>query len=288
MEQRKIQVPGKLTLTTIDAMCPQLHSVKNGEEILFDLSEVHFVTPDALLLLVTSSKFCHEKTHRPVVWARVNVDVRSYMDRMDINSLPFISLEHPPLFKRYRYDKSDTLIEVSTIANTQEIGCAIIQTKKILERWLPNGSYANLMDISTLFKETFENSIEHSSLEPSNGVCYYTLQKYTRADHTTEIQIAVGDMGVGIFGSQKRKYPDTKDDADAIIQALQFGRSGRLDGGGGMGFANVRDALGNLNGHLTIRSGKARVEYPHKKNVIRIFRHGTNYPGTQIFFKCRA
>ena len=144
------------------------------------------------------------------------------------------------------------------------------------------------MNLSTLFKETFENSIEHSSVEPSNGVCYYTLQRYIHPDKTTEIQIAVGDVGIGILGSQKRKYPDTKDDADAIIQALQYGRSGRLDGSGGMGFANVREALKSLNGHLTIRSGRARVEYPYKKNVIQICRHSTNYPGTQIFFRCRA
>lgn len=287
MKQRRVKVPSKLALNTIDSMCPQFYSLMSDEKALFDLSDVSFVTPDALLLLVTSSKLCYEKTQQPTMWVNANSEIRSYMDRMRINSLPFIFLEHPPFFKKRQYGKSDALIEVSTITSDQEIGNAIMKTKGILKRWLPNGSYANLMDISTLFKETFENSIEHSGTEPSKGVCYYTLQKYARADHTTEIQIAVGDIGVGILGSQKRKYPDTKDDAEAIVQALQHGRSSRKDGGG-MGFANMRDALGNLNGHLTIRSGKARVEYPHKKNLIQILRHGTSYPGTQIFFKCRA
>lgn len=287
MEQRRIKIPSKLTLSTIDLMCPRLCSLMSKEKTLFDLSDVNFVTPDALLLLVTSSKLCYEKTQQPVVWVNANSEVRSYMDRMHINSLQFVFLEHPPFSLKRQYGKSDALIEVSTIANDQEIGNAIMQTKEILKRWLPNGSYANLMDISTLVKETFENSIEHSGTELSKGVCYYTLQKYARADHTTEIQIAVGDIGVGILGSQKRKFPDTKDDAEAIVQALQNGRSSRMSGGG-IGFANMRDALGNLNGHLTIRSGKARVEYPYKKNIIQILRHGTSYPGTQIFFKCRA
>lgn len=287
MDQRKIKIPSKLTLITIDEICPQLHTLKSGEKVLFDLSDVRFVAPDALLLLVTSSKFCFKKAQQPVEWVNADSEVRTYMDRMYINNLPFVHLEHPPLFQKRQYSKSDALIEVSTIASDKEIGNAIVHTKKILERWLSNGPHANLMNISTLFKETFENSIEHSGAGLSNGVCYYTLQKYTRGN-ITEIQIAVGDIGIGILGSQQRKYPGTKDDVDAIIQALKFGRSGRIDGEGGMGFANVRDALANLDGHLTIRSGRARVEYPHKKNIFRILRQEESYPGTQIFFKVRA
>lgn len=287
MEQKKIKVPYPLTVKSVDIMCRQLQFLDNTEKLLFDFSDVKFITPEALLLLVTTSKLYYEKISCPILWANVDRKILSYLDRMEISKLEFVILEHH-FFQRYQHGKSDALIELSTIANSQEIGRAIVQTKEILKRWFPNSSQEYIQNLSTLFKETFENSIEHSSTIPSNGFCYYTLQKYSHTDGTTEIQIAVGDIGIGILGSQRRKYPTTRDDAEAIIQALSQGRSGRVNGGGGMGFANVREALGYLNGHLTIRSGKARVEYPCSKNIARILRHSISYQGTQIIFKCRA
>lgn len=287
MEQRKITVPHSLTVKNVDIMSQQLQFLDNAEKLLLDFSDVGFITPEALLLLVTTSRLCYEKTSRPILWVNIERKILSYLDRMEVNKLPFVQLEQN-LFPRYPHRKSDALIELSTIANAQEIGRAIVQTKEILRRWFPSSSDDYIQNLSTLFKETFENSIEHSSVVPSNGFCYYALQKYSHPDDTTEIQIAVGDIGVGILGSQRRKYPTTRDDAEAIIQALSKGRSGRIDGGGGMGFANVRTALEYLNGHLTIRSGKARVEYPCSKNITRILRHNMSYQGTQIIFKCRA
>lgn len=287
MEQKNIQVPDKLTLLSVDGMYSQLQSINFGECAVFDLSNVKFVTPEALVLLVTASDLFHKKTGQVIMWKNANPNVRSYMDRMNINDLPFVSLEHPIFFKKRQYTKSNALIELSTIANSQEIGRAIIRTKEILNQWFPNSSQNYVRNLSTLFKESFENSIEHSSPTPSNGFCYYALQKYTRSNNTPEIQIAVGDIGIGILASQKRMYPATKDDADAIIQAL-YGRSGRISGNGGMGFANIREALEYTDGRLTIRSGKARIDYLHKKSPAHIYRHSSNYPGTQIIFKCRA
>lgn len=287
MEQKNIQVPDKLTLLSVDGMCSQLQSMNFGECAVFDLSNVKFVTPEALVLLVTASDLFHKKTGQVVMWKNANSNVRSYMDRMNINDLPFILLEHPFFFKKRQFAKSNALIELSTIANSQEIGGAIIRTRDILNQWLPNSSQNYIRSLSTLFKESFENSIEHSSAEPSNGFCYYALQKYSCSDDTTEIQIAIGDIGVGILVSQKRMYPSTKDDVEAIIKALD-GRSGRTSGNGGMGFANIRETLNCVNGHLTVRSGRARIEYPRKKSPAHIYRHNISYPGTQIIFKCRA
>lgn len=287
MEHRNIKIPGRLTLSSIDEISSLLHSINRSENVIFDLANVEFVTPEALVLLVTASNLCHEKTNQIIMWKNVNPNVRSYMDRMNINDLPFILLEHPFSFKKRQYTKSNTLIELSKIANSQEIGGAIIRTREILNQWFPNSSQNYVRNLSTLFKESFENSIEHSSFIPSNGVCYYALQKYNRSNNTSEIQIAVGDIGIGILASQKRMYPSTKDDAEAITKAL-YGRSGRIGGNGGMGFANIREALECVNGCLSIRSGRARIEYSYKNTAARIYRHNINYPGTQTIFKCRA
>lgn len=210
MEQKNIQVPDKLTLLSVDGMYSQLQSINFGECAVFDLSNVKFVTPEALVLLVTASDLFHKKTGQVIMWKNANPNVRSYMDRMNINDLPFVSLEHPSFFKKRQYTKSNALIELSTIANSQEIGRAIIRTKEILNQWFPNSSTNYVRNLSTLFKESFENSIEHSSPTPSNGFCYYALQKYTRSNNTPEIQIAVGDIGIGILASQKECIPQPK------------------------------------------------------------------------------
>lgn len=269
MEQRNIKIPDKLALISIDKICSPLHSINNSEKTIFDLSDVEFVTPEALVLLATASKLCHEKTNKIVTWKNVNPNVRSYMDRMNINDLPFVSLEHPFFFQKRQYAKSNALIELSTIANSREIGGAILRTREILNCWFPTRSQNYIRSLSTLFKESFENSIEHSSSIPSNGFCYYALQKYNRSDNTTEIRIAVGDVGVGILASQKRMFPSTKDDADAIMAALD-GRSGRISGNGGMGFANIREALECVNGCLTIRSGKQGLNI-YAKSLALVF-----------------
>ena len=143
------------------------------------------------------------------------------------------------------------------------------------------------MHLSTLIKETVENSIEHSSAEPSNGFCYYVLQKYGHADGTTEVQIAVGDTGVGMLASQRRVHPSTKNDAEALLEAVWNGRSGR-EGGGGMGYINIKESLAPLHGKVYIRSGRAHLEHIAGDSYARIFRYSYSCPGTQIVFQCRA
>ena len=82
-------------------------------------------------------------------------------------------------------------------------------------------------------------------------------------------------------------YPDTRDDAEAIFQAIINGRTGRLNGRGGMGFASVKTALEPVNGVLTIRSGKGLGVYDPVKAKLKIYRRSANYPGTQILFKIK-
>ncbi len=206
---------------------------------------------------------------------------------MNINELDFISIERPSIFKRHSYEKSDALVELSVIKDMQQIGSAIRQTRDVLTRWFPDSGNSCKLHISTLIKETVENSIEHSSAEPSNGFCYYVLQKYGHADGTTEVQIAVGNTGVGMLASQRRVHPSTKNDAEALLEAVWNGRSGR-ESGGGMGYINIKESLAPLHGKVYIRSGRAHLEHVAGDSYARIFRHSYSCPGTQIVFQCRA
>ena len=283
-----IKIPANLTMTSVDEIYRAALRVSEPCLIRFDFSGVSFVTPQSLLLLVTASRFFHDNFGCVIEWNAIKLEVLSYMDRMNISDIDFVRIERPSFFQRRGYKKSDALVELSTIRDRQEIGNAILETKNVFSSWLPDSGNECRHHLLTLIKETVENSVEHSSTIPSNGFCYYTLQKYTLYNGKTEIQIAVGDTGIGMLASQRRVHPSTKDDAEAIIKALMDGRSGREIGGGGMGYVNIRESLEPLHGEICIRSGKAHVEHIAGASYARIYRHTLSCPGTQIIFKCRT
>ena len=249
--------------------------------------KVTFVTPCAIILVVTASKFWCNRFNHTVEWKNINSNVLSYMDRMNISELDFIDIERPSLFKRKNYQKSDVLVELSVIKDIQQASSAIRKTKDILDRWLPSSHKTCKFNLATLIKETVENSIEHSSADPSNGSCYYLLQKYGYSNGSTQIQIAVGDSGVGMLTSQRRVYPTTKDDAEALVNAVMHGKSGRKSGGG-MGYVTIREALGPLNGKILVRSGRAHIVHAAGQSYASIYRHSCFSSGTQIVFLCNA
>lgn len=282
----KLVIPKTLTMTTIDDLYCSVLNLHDLDCVLLDLSNVEFVTPQGLMLLVTLSRFINEKYGYYTIWCKAKAKIISYLDRMNMNKLDFIRIDHQYSSATANQRESDALVEFTEIKNAEHLGKAIVQTKNVLRHWFPDSQGTHEKHISTLIMETVENSIEHSSAKPSEGSCYYVLQKYQYRDGNVEVQIAVGDMGIGMLASQRQKYPSTKDDLEAIKEAFLYGRSGRLSGGGGMGYASVREALGPLKGRVAIRSGKAHIEYQAGMNGVKIYRHGFSYPGTQIFFAC--
>lgn len=283
-----VSVPDRLTVSTVDNIYIAAQSLRKGDTLIFDFSKVNFVTPESLILLVTSSKQMSNRCGSVVKWSGIKGDVLGYMDRMNINEFDFINIIRPSIFNRRNYVKSKDLVELTLIKDADQIGSAVLRTRQVLNQWLPDSDSVCRQHLLTLIKETVENSVDHSSEEPSEGTCYYVLQKYNRPGGECEIQIAVGDVGVGMLLSQRRVYPSTKDDAEAINQALMYGRSGRVLGSGGMGYANIREAMAPLQGHISIRSGRAHLEHWAGANFARIYRHDFSCPGTQIIFKCRA
>lgn len=282
-----VKLPDNLLMGSVDELYRVAILPQGDDGIIFDFENVSFVTPHNLILIVTASRYLSDRYNRAVTWKRIRPEILGYMDRMNINELDFVNIERPSIFKRHSHEKSDALVELSVIKNMQQIGSAIRQTREVLTRWFPDSGNSCKLHLSTLIKETVENSIEHSSAEPSNGFCYYVLQKYGHRDGTTEVQIAVGDTGVGMLASQRRVYPLTKNDAEALLEVVMNGRSGR-ESGGGMGYVNIRESLAPLHGTVYIRSGRAHLEYDAGKSYARIFRHPYSCPGTQIVFQCRA
>lgn len=288
MENRyTVRIPENLSMVSVDELYRVALTPQGTCNVIFDFIDVSFVTPHSLILIVTASRYLRDRFNSVVEWTNIRPDVLGYMDRMNISELEFISIIRPSIFRRLSYQKSDALVELSVINNTQQIGSTILQTKKVINRWFPESQKECRLHLSTLIKETVENSIEHSSSQPSNGFCYYVLQKYGHSDGSTEVQIAVGDTGIGMLASQRRVYPTTKDDAEALIEAVMYGRSSR-EMGGGMGYVNIKESLAPLHGKIFVRSGRAHIEHIAGASHAKIYRHPFSCPGTQIVFQCRA
>ena len=283
-----INVPDRLSMDSADELYRASFSNLQGISwIVFDFAKVTFVTPLSIILVVTASSFWCNRFNHSVEWKNIDSKVLSYMDRMNISELDFIEIKRPFLFKRRNYQKSDVLVELSVIKNIQQASSAIRKTKNILDYWLPGSHKTCKLNLATLIKETVENSIEHSSVDLSSGSCYYLLQKYGYSDGSTQVQIAVGDAGVGMLTSQRRVYPATKDDAEALINAVMHGKSGRKTGGG-MGYVTIRESLEPLKGKIRIRSGRAHIVHAAGQPYANIYRHSCFSPGTQIVFECNA
>ncbi len=223
-------------------------------------------------------------------WNNVSKDVSAYLERINISNLSFIKFKLPPVWDRLSRGsmKSSTLIELRSINDWKSCADAVKQTKEILLQWFPNKLGRSTNDICSLLSETAENSIDHSSPIPGEGYCFYILQKY-RIDGKDQIQIAVGDIGIGIRNSLKRATPEiVSNDVLAIKKALFRGLSGRVDKSGGLGYIRVREILMQREGTIQIRSGFGSLTYSSLSDEQQSTPHRCSFWGTQTYFTISA
>ncbi len=286
-----IKLNGPITIAkgNFDNLITDINSMDNSDQLQLDFENITFVNPEALILLASASKLAYEKSRRPVIWKEIKTDVYSYIERVNISNLSFIVIKKPKNFVKFNRaaSQSSNLVEFSVVSNWKEISDVIGKTKGVLNRWFSDKDMAYRRNLTTIVKETIENSIDHSGQKSNEGICYYAVQKYFHKDGTIEVQIAVGDVGVGMLESLRRVHPSTKDDVEAIRGALIEGKSGRETRRGGLGYRTIKTALESLNGNLTIRSGRASVWYA-SNCPLRVYRQKPIFPGTQIIFHCKG
>ena len=270
----------------IDGFLTQIEKLSIDEHIALDLGKIDFINPSNLIMLITTSKVIFERTGQKISWINVSRNVSAYLERVNINDLSFIDFKLPSVWEMlYRgVRKSNTLIELQTIGDWKSCGDAIKRTKEILLQWFPNQLGRPTNDICSLLSETAENSIDHSSASPGQGYCFYILQKYHK-EGKDQIQIAVGDIGIGIRNSLKRVAPDfVSNDLLAIKRALLKGMSGREDKSGGLGYIRVREILKQRGGTIEIRSGYGSIIYSANPEKQLTTEHRCSFPGTQTIF----
>jgi hypothetical protein len=244
---------------------------------VFELSNLSFFPPEAVLSLVCASRLWHAMTGHAVEWRLENEDTLRYLERMDILSVFADCITVPALpSDLWSRGSSGNLMEIKTLSDDLEQNSLndvphVLATAQAL---LLGRVTADRMGAAcTLLSEVTQN-VTHSG---SQG---YALMQIYKAGSGRRVHIAVGDTGRGIPDSLRGKYPHVGQPSHYLKKSLESGVSSRASGNG-LGLYQVQHLVRNGGGTLTIRSDTAMLQIYEGKvyqwdNLARI-------PGTQVF-----
>jgi len=259
-----------------DSFIPQLMQ-GNVRGAIFELSNLSFFPPEALLSLLCASRLWYRMTGHAVEWRLGNEDTLRYLERMDVLSVFADCLTAPaPPSDLWSRGSSGNLMEVRTLSDELEQNSLndVPHILAIAQDLLLGRVTAERMGAAcTLLSEVTQN-VTHSG---SQG---YALMQLYKVGNGRRVHIAVGDTGLGIPDSLRRKYPQVGQSSDYLKKSLESGITSR-DIGNGLGLYQVQHLVRNGGGTLTIRSDTAMLQI----NEGRIYQWDdlTRIPGTQVF-----
>lgn len=259
-----------------DSFIPQLmHG--NGPGAVFELSDLSFFPPEALLSLVCASRLWYSKTGHAVEWRIENEDTLRYLERMDVLS-DFADCITVPAFPSDLWSRgsSGNLMEIRTLSDDLEKNSLndVPHVLAIAQDLLLGRVTAERMGAAcTLLSEVAQN-VTHSG---SQG---YVLMQLYKAGSGRRVHIAVGDTGRGIPSSLHNKYPQVGQPSDYLKKSLESGITSR-DFCNGLGLYQVQHLVRNGGGTLTIRSDTAMLQINDGK--VYQWDNLTYVPGTQVF-----
>ncbi len=273
-----------MTQITEETFEQTLRSFLQSDRI--DLSEVSFIDPYGMLVLLEIGDLCMLEDVRKAIILPQSADVHRYLERMDFftNAKRYYSLEYASTEmtrKLSRNTESDVLLEITPIEKSNDIhfivGKVRDRAQSILAMHLRYDDRA-INGFIVALSEVCQNIVEHSENKGFVGIQKYRFQNLSK----NVVKIAVMDVGVGFQKSLSNRFK-LSGDLDAIDKALLHGASRYEDEGRGHGLASVRRFVNQWNGKLSIRSGTARLSIlPEWARGREQERGLTFFPGAQI------
>lgn len=279
-----LELPNMIYMNTfLDKILKKISQLESGDEVSLSFKSVNFILPESTILLLSISKQIYDRTNMVVTWIDVQNDMRMYLERIQINNLPFINFsQKSPLWEKRT---TNTLVEMKIMSRPNQCDEMISDTKKILYEWFPERHPDQYVkQISEYIRHIAGNSLEHSE-EDQNGICYYTLQKYSPPGKKLSVRVAFGDTGMGIGQSLGKTYPwIAGSNKNPLICAFIDGLSCRGNKNGGLGFRIVKQHLHTYGGEIQIRSGNTMLRYYGKNENYKIVKFKYPVIGTQTLF----
>lgn len=186
-----------------------INCIKNAYElnlfyrdIHFDLSNIEFISPTGLALLVSAIKDIHLKQlyNKFFLTEPKKKSVSNYFDRMDF----YQNVNYKRDEKINRYDCRNSLMEINQIINQNDSNNITEKLNRIFTNQLGEKYINNISDIvSYSIGELADNIICHSESPNGGYVCAQT--------YTDFIEICFVDSGVGIKNSISKAFPEYND-----------------------------------------------------------------------------
>lgn len=276
-----LELPKKIYMNTnFDDLLDAVHKMEIDEEALLSFKNVEFVLPETTIMLIAISQQIYVKTGKNVVWTDLQDNIRLYLERIQIESIPFIEVPRKSSLWKKRIENS--LVEMKIMTKPNQVDEMISDTKRVLYQWFPERNPEQYVkQISEYIRHIAGNSLEHSDSK-HKGICYYTLQRYNPSHKSASIHVAFGDVGMGIANSLDKTYPwIIEQNRKAVEMAFIKGLSCRGMENGGLGFRTVKQHLQNHGGEILIRSGNEILRYIGSSGRYTVKKFKNSIIGTQ-------
>lgn len=259
-----------------------------GIKFILDFTNLSFVSPIGAIALLQLFEEFNEPEICQIKIPESNRKVITYIERINFfNYCPEKLLQEfeelhkiSEISQRNRYDQKKALLEITKIANDDDIDVLYESTVNILKSHnMPSKQFSGIANILT---ELGANILDHSE---STG--YAAIQYYPKEE---KIMIGIADKGIGIVNSVRKTVKDENiSDLEIIEKAFSDGFTTSRDTERGLGLTEVRDyshkgvkktnfKLRTHNGLYNIGKDKIKIIFP-KNNNYEMY-NKNYYPGT--------
>jgi len=237
---------------------------KNIEEIIngpvIDLSKVEFIHPYAVILITLLLAERHKLPNKKLIFPK-NQDVLYYLKRLHfcdiLKELGY--LEEEKYLKEFDLGEKDNL-NIQEIIHSRyrdEFSARLERFVSIFKNFGLEENDARL--ITGIVGELGNNVFDHNALNWPTDIsgCFIAAQNYPVKKI---LEFTIGDTGMGFSGSLKARFPNLKNDIEAILLGLA-GNTGRIDEIRGNGLRIIRSwTIDNFRGNIYIHSGNGLVK----------------------------
>jgi len=265
---------------------------KSGELNVLSFKDVRFIDPFGIIIAAQYLRYLIFASGRAAVYLPFDAAVLGYLRRSRFvefaSSLGLVL----PESKSFSYERREEewLLPLTPLRSEEEVPELVARLYGSLQNLLVNSGIMEpgmASQLSTMLAELCQNVTQHSQdLGLVIAQVYRDSRGTEQAATQRHLQIAVGDLGIGLRGSLAKRYQTADwDDQEVIRQALSQGVSSLDDEGRGLGLSQVYKKTAQMHGRMFLHSGDYLL---HSRGHTDEFIHGAYFPGTQIALEYRT
>ena len=258
---------------------------QNGQLNILSLRDLDFIDPFGLVLAAEYLRYLKLGLQHVGLYLPTQTRVLHYLRRSRFLEFAATMADIFPEHKLLQApnQSEEWLLPLQPLRREEEVPDLVVRLYANLQELIRKGSSlssAQASQLSSLLAEMCQNVTQHSQ-----DLGLVVAQVYRNGQGGRVIQLAVGDLGIGLRGSLAKRYPVHEwDDQEVIRQAMARGVSAVPEEGRGLGLSLVYQKSSELGGNLWLRSGGALLHAHGGQDVYS--EHGF-FPGIQIAMEYR-